>query len=304
MVYSRIGRRVRKHGLVRFQDYLGETGAGQRRPGVGSVHQRPDHHTSPPSSARAITSRCSPDLVRERRGPVRVWSAGASTGEEPYSIAMALTEVLGDKGRFPGSRHRYRHRGPGTGPGAASIPWTRSASSTSGGASVSSRRAAARAPGLARVRPEVAARVRFQTLNLVAPKWPRGGSLRCDLLPQRDDLFRQGYPGPHPRPLRAFAQARRAIVRRSFRKLFLHQRMFSAARSDLFIPSPTGNTEPLYEARIVGACLASERAGFAGRQDPRGFSNGGSNKVSGILPGASLPFAGRARSTQVVILGG
>jgi len=49
----------------------------------------------------------------------------------------------------------------------------------------------------------------------------------------------------------------------------------------------------------VGAGLARERVAPATRQDPRGRSNGSTNKVSGILPGASLPFAGRARSHKV-----
>jgi len=46
----------------------------------------------------------------------------------------------------------------------------------------------------------------------------------------------------------------------------------------------------------VGAGLARERVAGATRQDTRGLSNGGTNSVSGILPGASLPFAGWARS--------
>ena len=46
----------------------------------------------------------------------------------------------------------------------------------------------------------------------------------------------------------------------------------------------------------MGAGLARERVAGATRQDTRGLSNGGTNSVSGILPGASLPFAGGARS--------
>ncbi|MEQ8261061.1 MAG: CheR family methyltransferase [Alcanivorax sp.] len=170
MVYSRIGRRVRKHGLIRFQDYLAkleqDSGGPEWEAFTNALTTnltaffRESHHF--PLLA---------DLVRDRRGPIRIWSAGASTGEEPYSIAMALTEVLGDKadfqvlatdidtealdrarrGIYPMDQvnkldERRRKRFFQKGSGARS--------------------------GFARVRPEVAARVRFQTLNLVAPKWP------------------------------------------------------------------------------------------------------------------------------------
>ena len=43
---------------------------------------------------RAFEEEILPDIVanRTKKGPLRIWTAGCSTGEEPYTIAMILTE--------------------------------------------------------------------------------------------------------------------------------------------------------------------------------------------------------------------
>lgn len=98
LVQSRISRRLRALGMSDFHAYLGllesETGGSERRNMISvlttnvSAFFREKHHFD-------TLSDMAPGLLdRARSGEkVRIWSAGCSSGQEPFSIAMTLLEA-------------------------------------------------------------------------------------------------------------------------------------------------------------------------------------------------------------------
>ncbi|MGH8777774.1 CheR family methyltransferase [Paraburkholderia sp.] len=166
MAYSRLARRLRARGIDSFRQYLdlleSEADPAEWEAFTNALTTnltaffREAHHF--PILA---------ELAARRPAPVSVWCSAASTGEEPYSIAMTLIEALGEQGarqatvfatdvdtqvlakadaavyQFEQVKHLSQERLKrfflkGTGPQA----------------------------GMVKVRPEVRAMVRFERLNL------------------------------------------------------------------------------------------------------------------------------------------
>jgi len=111
-------------------------------------------------------------FVRNRPKPVLIWCCAASTGEEPYTIAITLAEA---------------GHGKGTGACVWATDIDTAALETAKEGVYTCERAAAvgeaylkkyfqrgvgRHAGMVRVKPDLAAMVQFQTLNLLAPVWP------------------------------------------------------------------------------------------------------------------------------------
>jgi chemotaxis protein methyltransferase CheR len=102
LVYSRLSRRLRSLGLTSFRQYRARLAADSSEiegfinaisTNLTKFFREPHHfehfrtHVAIPY-ARAV--------ARKPAGRLRVWSAGCSTGEEPYSIAAVLNREIRD----------------------------------------------------------------------------------------------------------------------------------------------------------------------------------------------------------------
>src|SRR5919202_4547614 len=98
LVKARLAKRLRALGIATFRDYLAHLerdASGEER--AMMVDVLTTNKTSFFREAQHfdhLRERVLPTL-RARAGAMRLWSAACSTGEEPFSIAMLLSEELG-----------------------------------------------------------------------------------------------------------------------------------------------------------------------------------------------------------------
>lgn len=172
LVYGRLARRLRARGLTSFGDYLAILENGDHREEEAFVNALTTNLTSFFREPHHF-----PILGEHLKGlgdsrPLSIWCCAASTGEEPYSIAMTVVERFNtfsppvrilatdidtnvlDRGRqgiysldrleqlTTGQRQRFFLRGDG------------------------------KNAGLAKVKPELQKLVTFRRLNLLDRQWP------------------------------------------------------------------------------------------------------------------------------------
>ena len=172
MVYSRLSRRLRETGQRSFADYLKALESG----GTDAEWQefvnclttnltaffREEHHF------HALV-----DDLRARAalhaGPLRLWCNAASTGEEPYSLAMTVIETLGTSAQArlvcsdidtkvlaTARRGVYAADARGLSPERLRRHFLRGTAANA---------------GYIRARPELARLIEFKPFNLMSPSW-------------------------------------------------------------------------------------------------------------------------------------
>lgn len=98
MVYGRLVRRLRKLALSTFTQYCELLNNGDEQELIQFTNAITTNLTSffrEPHHFQFLTDTLLPELLRNSHGRrLRIWSAGCSSGEEPYSIAMAVREVI------------------------------------------------------------------------------------------------------------------------------------------------------------------------------------------------------------------
>lgn len=93
LLYSRISRRIRQLGLTNFSEYVAFLNDEKNQEVSDFLNIittnltsffRESHHFE------FLKNKVFPEIESENPSKVRFWSAGCSTGEEPYSIAMTV----------------------------------------------------------------------------------------------------------------------------------------------------------------------------------------------------------------------
>ncbi len=107
MLHARLAKRVRKLGLTGFPEYCaliaGPDGAEELRHALNAVTTNLTRFFREPHHFQHLSEVALPRLVASRAAEgrrLRLWSAGCASGEEPYSMAMALHSALPDIERW------------------------------------------------------------------------------------------------------------------------------------------------------------------------------------------------------------
>lgn len=99
LVYSRLAKRLRALDLTSFDQYVAliesPSGSEERRNMLAALTTNVTRFFREPHHFEHLRDIVLPPLLKdaERGGRVRIWSAGCSNGQEPYSIGLTILQV-------------------------------------------------------------------------------------------------------------------------------------------------------------------------------------------------------------------
>jgi chemotaxis protein methyltransferase CheR len=102
LVYSRLAKRLRALGLENFRDYCAlvgsESGASERAQMISALTTNVTRFFREPHHFDHLKDNLLAPAVKDIKsgGRLRIWSAGCSSGQEPYSIALTILGALPD----------------------------------------------------------------------------------------------------------------------------------------------------------------------------------------------------------------
>ena len=101
LVYGRLSRRLRELGLTTFNQYcdvLKNDNQDEAVHFINAITTNVTHFFRENHHFEYLKNTLIPDLIRDKSSSyqpkLRIWSAGCSSGNEPYSIAMVLKECV------------------------------------------------------------------------------------------------------------------------------------------------------------------------------------------------------------------
>ncbi len=177
MVYSRLARRLRATGTNTFAEYLDlleKGGADEWERFVNSLTTnltsffREPHHF--PIFADHL-------LKLGTKRPIRIWCSAASTGEEPYSIAMTVLETFGANASHVSIFASDLDTNVLATAQKGVYPMERVEKMTAERLKRFFLKGAGAQEGYVAVRPELKRLIEFQRVNLLEPNWPVRGPL-------------------------------------------------------------------------------------------------------------------------------
>ncbi|PCJ07728.1 MAG: chemotaxis protein [Rhodobacteraceae bacterium] len=106
LVSSRLSRRLNRLNVRNFDSYLASLdkpgGEGERSELLSLLTTNVTQFFREPHHFETLREKVLPPLIEKARsgGRVRLWSAGCSNGQEPYTMAMVLNQMCPDAGRL------------------------------------------------------------------------------------------------------------------------------------------------------------------------------------------------------------